>query len=194
MCVFKNHAFIYFLRPPSWSGTSSPHFYNQRGRVLIGLQVGKVINAPLLRKLIGKVLIELLESQGFILARNTSTHPQNSDFFSLPWYVELNPQLSLLLLFFNFLCFYWTLLSIFLVSGTLFTFFFPIFPLLSSIYNSDSQGGNEAARHKISRFLQLSPLSNLIWWTGSESRVLSTTIPSETCKLHNNKAHITHST
>ncbi len=21
MCVFKNHAFIYFLRPPSWSGT-----------------------------------------------------------------------------------------------------------------------------------------------------------------------------
>ncbi len=23
MCVFKNHAFIYFLRPPSWSGTLS---------------------------------------------------------------------------------------------------------------------------------------------------------------------------
>ncbi len=23
MCVFKNHAFIYFLRPPSWSGTVS---------------------------------------------------------------------------------------------------------------------------------------------------------------------------
>ncbi len=23
MCVFKNHAFIYFLRPPSWSGTPS---------------------------------------------------------------------------------------------------------------------------------------------------------------------------
>ncbi len=23
MCVFKNHAFIYFLRPPSWSGTST---------------------------------------------------------------------------------------------------------------------------------------------------------------------------
>jgi hypothetical protein len=22
MCVFKNHAFIYFLRPPSWSGTN----------------------------------------------------------------------------------------------------------------------------------------------------------------------------
>jgi hypothetical protein len=22
MCVFKNHAFIYFLRPPSWSGTT----------------------------------------------------------------------------------------------------------------------------------------------------------------------------
>ncbi len=21
MCVYKNHAFIYFLRPPSWSGT-----------------------------------------------------------------------------------------------------------------------------------------------------------------------------
>jgi hypothetical protein len=24
MCVFKNHAFIYFLRPPSWSGTLEP--------------------------------------------------------------------------------------------------------------------------------------------------------------------------
>ncbi len=23
MCVFKNHAFIYFLRPPSWSGTAT---------------------------------------------------------------------------------------------------------------------------------------------------------------------------
>ncbi len=23
MCVFKNHAFIYFLRPPSWSGTEA---------------------------------------------------------------------------------------------------------------------------------------------------------------------------
>ncbi len=23
MCVFKNHAFIYFLRPPSWSGTTT---------------------------------------------------------------------------------------------------------------------------------------------------------------------------
>jgi hypothetical protein len=63
---------------------SSPHFYNQRGRVLIGLQVGKVIKAPLLRKLIGKVLIELLESQGFILARNTSTQPKILIFFSLP--------------------------------------------------------------------------------------------------------------
>ncbi len=33
MCVFKNHAFIYFLRPPSWSGTPMKHnchssFYN----------------------------------------------------------------------------------------------------------------------------------------------------------------------
>ncbi len=27
MCVFKNHAFIYFLRPPSWSGTI-PIFYS----------------------------------------------------------------------------------------------------------------------------------------------------------------------
>jgi hypothetical protein len=26
MCVFKNHAFIYFLRPPSWSGTII-HYY-----------------------------------------------------------------------------------------------------------------------------------------------------------------------
>jgi hypothetical protein len=25
MCVFKNHAFIYFLRPPSWSGTHMIH-------------------------------------------------------------------------------------------------------------------------------------------------------------------------
>jgi hypothetical protein len=23
MCVFKNHVFIYFLRPPSWSGTEA---------------------------------------------------------------------------------------------------------------------------------------------------------------------------
>jgi hypothetical protein len=28
MCVFKNHAFIYFLRPPSWSGTDSIRRYN----------------------------------------------------------------------------------------------------------------------------------------------------------------------
>jgi hypothetical protein len=29
MCVFKNHAFIYFLRPPSWSGTIKPRCIEQ---------------------------------------------------------------------------------------------------------------------------------------------------------------------
>ncbi len=29
MCVFKNHAFIYFLRPPLWSGTVTIYYEKQ---------------------------------------------------------------------------------------------------------------------------------------------------------------------
>ncbi len=31
MCVYKNHAFIYFLRPPSWSGTVTPRCFHHHG-------------------------------------------------------------------------------------------------------------------------------------------------------------------
>ncbi len=35
MCVFKNHAFIYFLRPPTWYGTVMPLVFLSRSRLVL---------------------------------------------------------------------------------------------------------------------------------------------------------------
>jgi hypothetical protein len=47
MCVFKNHAFIYFLRPPSWSGTVGIQF-----RVLLLMLCSSGHNKPNLNLLL----------------------------------------------------------------------------------------------------------------------------------------------
>ncbi len=55
MCVYKNHAFIYFLRPPSWSGTVNnfQSLYEMKVKFL------KIASAWLLSQGLSKIIISI---------------------------------------------------------------------------------------------------------------------------------------